>query len=230
MALPKTHSCVMALLLALTLIGVGCAKGSELLAGGGPGEGGSGGQGAGTVTSETVSTIGAGGGGGGATTTTTETETDTTSTSSSSSSSSTTSSSTTSTTNTDCPSGQHECAGQCVGNTPQSGCLQSVSCTPCSPPANGTSSCTPAGACDFTCQSGYTKQGATCVCSAGCCSNADCGANQTCVSGTCMDSGGGCNSDDCVGGCLADCILMGKFGGLGICLGNTCQCTCLDPP
>jgi hypothetical protein len=30
--------------------------------------------------------------------------------------------------------------------------------------------------------------------------------------------------------CFTGCILMGKFGGIGICSGSTCNCMCLDPP
>lgn len=123
-----------------------------------------------------------------------------------------------------CSANQHECAGLCVGNTTASGCLQSVSCTPCPVPAQSVSTCTAAGVCDFTCNAGYSKQGSSCVCANECCSNADCAAGETCSGGVCQGGGGTCVQEDC----LAECFVMCFPGfGVGVCAGNLCACTCM---
>lgn len=120
-----------------------------------------------------------------------------------------------------CPQGQHFCGGVCAGNTPQTGCYQSSSCAPCSPPANGTSTCAADGSCDFTCGAGWMKNGAQCVCASQCCSDNDCSGDDTCVNGTCTPPPPTCD--------LAVCIFECGFttGCPGICVGPTC--TCLSP-
>lgn len=210
------------------LAAAGCAKGGDFIGTGGSGEGGQGAEGGGDTGTGAGSTdTGAGGDGGADTTSSSDTgSTSSTETGSTSSSSSTTSSSSSSTTtDTGCPPGQHECSGQCFGNTPQTGCLQSVSCTPCMPPANGSSICSPDGLCDFTCPAPYNKQNGACVCLNQCCSNADCAAGQTCSNGTCT-GGGTCTPELCQFQCTAECLFMDKFG-IGMCVGNNCNCTCI---
>jgi hypothetical protein len=210
--------------------GSSTGEGGEPSAGGaGAGMGGGGDGGTGNTTSMGGASTSSGMGGmstssgmGGMTTT-------------SSSSGMTTSSTTTTTTSTGgCGPTEHECAGQCVGNTIQSGCLQSMSCTPCPTPVNGSAICTAAGACDVICNAPYTKQGTSCVCATQCCSVADCPAGETCSGGMCSgggsssssSGGGSCNSDDCTAMCIAQCFIQMKFG-IGMCVGNTCQCQCL---
>ncbi len=199
----------------------GCAQGNHTPGGGAGGEGAS-------DTGEGAATSPGGSGGAGASGTgATGGDTSSTSSSSSSSSSSTTSGSGT------CGETQHECSGQCFGNTPESGCLQAVAgCPPCSSPANGSSACTAAGQCDFFCNTGYHKQGAACACDAACCSNADCAAGETCQGGTCATGGGGaggaggCDDATCQFECVAECIIMMKLG-IGTCNAGNCDCMCL---
>jgi hypothetical protein len=184
-------------------------------AGGSPGPGGSGNTGGDSMSS----TGGMSAGGGGSATTTTTTTTTTTSTS----------------TGGGCAANEHECAGDCVGNTPQSGCLQSVACTPCPVPMNGSATCTAGGLCDVSCAVGYTKQGSSCVCANQCCSVADCPAGETCSGGVCSGGGssstttggGVCDPDECQGLCFVQCFAQMKVG-IGTCDANgMCQCQCL---
>lgn len=211
-------SLVVGLSLFAIVVAGGCAKGSQTSGGGGTAGEGASGEGAapagGTGGSGAAST-----GGGGTTTS------DTTSTSDTSMTTTTTSGSGT------CASGQHECSGQCFGNTPESGCLQAeAGCPPCSQPANGAASCTVAGACDFSCGTGYSKQGGACVCDTACCKDADCTAGQTCQGGTCSGGGAGgggaCDDNTCQFSCIAQCIMNGQIG-LGSCVGGVCDCQCL---
>lgn len=122
-----------------------------------------------------------------------------------------------------CPKPEHFCNGVCANNTPDTGCTSSVSCTPCAAPLNGTATCTVGGVCDFTCAAPYQKSGASCVCGAACCTNADCGGGgATCVNGACM-APPSCDQQTCTAGCLISCLP--KFG-VGICLNNMCVCQC----
>ncbi|MEJ7729142.1 MAG: hypothetical protein WKG00_08000 [Polyangiaceae bacterium] len=120
-----------------------------------------------------------------------------------------------------CPQGQHFCGGVCAGNTTQTGCVLSDRCAPCAAPVNGTSSCTAAGACDFTCGAGWMKSGAQCVCANECCSDSECSNGETCVSGTCTAPPPTCDLAECI----FECGLT--TGCPGVCLGSAC--TCLTP-
>ena len=115
-----------------------------------------------------------------------------------------------------CSPPEHMCGGICVGNTPATGCYQSVSCTPCPNVTNGSAICSMDGNCDVMCNAPYVPQGLACVCPTQCCSNADCGSNANCVNGTCEQQG----SCDPVA-CAAICLLQMA---IGICQGNQCIC------
>lgn len=115
----------------------------------------------------------------------------------------------------ECDPGKHLCGGICVGNTPQTGCYQSVACTPCPSVTYGTTTCTSDGLCDFTCTSPYQKSGNTCSCPMQCCSSLDCSGGQTCENGQCVTP---CSDSDC----LFDCVLMGYL--FGSCQGGQCVC------
>lgn len=207
----------------------GCAKGQSFAgsdgsagnggdSGAGASDGGNGMGAAGTGGSGTGNTGDTGGTGStGMTTDTMTTDTMTTSTSM-----------TTTTTTSGCPMGTHECGGICVGNTPATGCLQSMTCAACPTPANGSAACTADGLCDVNCAVGYMKQGNACVCATQCCSVADCPAGQTCSGGVCSGGGGGsCDPDQCQFTCVATCIIMMKLG-IGTCdASNTCNCMCI---
>ena len=140
---------------------------------------------------------------------------------SSSSSASSSSSSSSSSGGPMCGASEHLCSGICAGNTPETGCFTSQTCTPCAQVQNGSPFCSAQGVCDVSCNSGYQKNGSTCVCSAACCQNADCPSGQTCMAGVCSGGGGSC--DPFV--CTATCIIMGQ---IGTCLGDTC--VCVTPP
>jgi hypothetical protein len=113
-----------------------------------------------------------------------------------------------------CGPQEHLCSGTCQGNTPATGCYQSSSCTPCPPVANGTSSCTTDGLCDFTCTPPFQKSGNTCACLSQCCSNQDCASPTSCQNGQCA-----CDS----GLCQSYCVSMFCVGG---CVLNQCECLC----
>jgi hypothetical protein len=114
-----------------------------------------------------------------------------------------------------CTHPQHLCSGSCVGNTPDNGCFTSASCTACTPPDHGTSSCNAAGACDFTCTAPYMKSGSQCTCPS-CCTN-----NNQCQNGfTCDTSSGKCSCDN--GTCFTYCLSMQQGGA---CLLGACTCT-----
>ncbi len=208
-------------LFALVVAG-GCAKGTQT-----PGGGGTGGEGASGEGAAPPGGGGSGGSGAASTGGSGTTTSDTTSTTD------TTTSTTSTTTSGMCAGGQHECSGQCFGNTPESGCLMApAGCTPCSQPANGASTCTVAGACDVSCATGYSKQNGNCVCDSACCKDADCPSGQTCLAGSCNAGGGGaggggaCDDSTCQFSCIAECIMNGQLG-LGSCVGGVCDCQCL---
>ncbi len=111
----------------------------------------------------------------------------------------------------------HLCGGICVGNTPATGCYQSVSCASCPTPLHGSATCTPDGLCAAECNAPYVPNGANCVCPTQCCSDADCGGGgSTCQNGTCTTP----QTCDQVQ-CTAICLIQGLFG---LCVGNTCTC------
>lgn len=114
-----------------------------------------------------------------------------------------------------CDPPQHLCGGICTGNTPATGCYQSLSCDPCPTVVNGTATCDTNGQCAAMCNSPYVPSGTSCVCPNQCCSDADCGSGASCQSGACVQ--------DCdEGACIAVCLIQGK---VGVCVSN--QCTCL---
>lgn len=120
-----------------------------------------------------------------------------------------------------CTPPEHLCGGICVGNTVQTGCTNSVDCSPCvGPTANGSVACSPGGDCTITCDMGYTLVGTECTCATECCSENDCSGNEIC---------------DQNGSCTSDCSLANPPGFLAcqaICalLNQTCptsgSCTC----
>ncbi|MBI5533504.1 MAG: hypothetical protein HY898_12360 [Deltaproteobacteria bacterium] len=146
-----------------------------------------------------------------------------------------------------CGPTKHMCNGTCVANTPQTGCVKSVTCEPCPPPsAHGAAVCTAGGACAVQCDANYTQQGTECVCTLACCSNAECAdAGQICQNGTCVTgsaggSGGGgtggtggssgknCNPSTCNAvedyNCLLDCVSTYLCFACSCSPGN-CQCS-----
>ena len=115
----------------------------------------------------------------------------------------------------ECNPPEHFCGGICVGNTAQTGCYGSSSCTPCTAVQNGTTTCTAAGVCDFTCALPYQKNGNQCVCPTACCVAADCGGD-ACVGGVCQTP---CDDMLCEIACIASGYVM------GICTDQyTCSC------
>jgi len=113
-----------------------------------------------------------------------------------------------------CGPQEHECSGNCTGNTPQSGCYQSQTCTPCPPVTNGMPTCTTNGVCDFTCTPPYQKSGSSCACLQQCCTNTDCSGPTTCQNGQCQ-----CDNTACTSYCA-------QMLCIGTCIVNTCQCAC----
>jgi hypothetical protein len=101
------------------------------------------------------------------------------------------------------PMTSHLCGATCTTNPPNSpdmGC--SMGCgTVCMPPANGTTTCTDAGSCDFVCDPNFAKMGTTCTQTSQCSTPADCTnlgfQNTLCTNGSCT----GCvaNFGDCDG-------------------------------
>jgi hypothetical protein len=120
-----------------------------------------------------------------------------------------------------CDADEHLCGGICSGNTPQTGCFQSVTCAACAaPPIHGSVTCSSAGLCDFTCGAGYTKSGNSCVCANECCSDSDCGNGASCDGGVCGEPPPP-PCDDAA--CAFEC---GLYLCVGICLGDICTCFC----
>lgn len=112
-----------------------------------------------------------------------------------------------------CASGQKLCGSNCVAPLPSNGC--SGSCNPCpAAPANAQASCT-GGQCDFTCNTGYSKSGQTCVI------DPTCTDNQKNGSETDVDCGGA-SCPKCAPGKVctgdADCAK-------GPCQSGICGCT-----
>lgn len=62
-----------------------------------------------------------------------------------------------------CASGQKRCDGRCVSLEDATFGCGATSCEPCSASPNATAVCSPTGACELQCKSGYSKQGAECV-------------------------------------------------------------------
>jgi hypothetical protein len=202
---------------ALVVLGIslfgGCATGGSFQEGEG-GDGGSAGEGAG----------GKGGAGGAGQASGSSTASSSASGSGGGASSSSSSVSSSAAGGIPCGAQQHACAGACTGNTPESGCFQSTTCAACASSPNGKAICTAQGACDLSCNSGYTKSGNACVCQYACCSDADCPAGQACSGGTCSgggssSSGGGTCTDDAFFQCTFLCTFQQKT-----CNPATCMC------
>ena len=68
---------------------------------------------------------------------------------------------------TGCAPNEHLCDEICQPDTPETGCLNSVNCEPCSAPENGYAVCVE-GACSFQCNFGYVVDGDSCVEASGC--------------------------------------------------------------
>lgn len=115
-----------------------------------------------------------------------------------------------------CDPPEHLCGASCAGNTPATGCYQSVSCSPCPTVTNGSAICDSNGSCAAQCNSPYVANGTSCVCPNQCCSTADCGANQTCDGGSCVDTAT-CDQ----GLCIIQCAITMQ---VGICVGDVCTC------
>ena len=64
---------------------------------------------------------------------------------------------------TSCGFPKHLCAEVCVGNTPETGCFQSTSCSACPVPSNGSASCAADGQCTIACGGGFMRSGNQCV-------------------------------------------------------------------
>ncbi len=129
-----------------------------------------------------------------------------------------------------CPSGEHACGQQCVSSSAVTSC--GTSCAACVVPANAAPVCT-GGACDFTCATGFVRQGQDCLdvdeClngNGGCSANAAC-ANLpgsrtcTCAAGFTGDGITCTDTDECQtnnGGCSASATCSNTPGS------RTCAC------
>lgn len=109
-----------------------------------------------------------------------------------------------------CGIGQHACGAGCIDDLPNDstrGCRFGCG-EPCPEPSNATSTCTSTGACDFTCNAPFVRDGATCACAPrNCmdlrltCGPADNGCGTTLDCGSCTD-GAMCMAGTC--GCPPD--------------------------
>ena len=109
-----------------------------------------------------------------------------------------------------CGVGQHMCGAGCLDDLPNDalrGCRFGCG-EPCPMPAHATASCTPMGACDFTCDPPFTLVAGACMCTPRTCTGmmltcgaADDGCGMTLDCGTCTD-GAMCMAGTC--GCAPD--------------------------
>lgn len=136
-----------------------------------------------------------------------------------------------------CSGGFHDCAGKCVQdapNKPENGCTKGCGAA-CQPPANATAKCTSDGVCDFTCNAGFERSGASCGCPTGqrdcggtcqeCCTGADCPAHVACTQGVC----GGCEPGwgDCNKSLGDGCeTRLSSDGNCGACGNSCCSFAC----
>lgn len=126
-----------------------------------------------------------------------------------------------------CAAGKKMCGGVCIAPSPGVGCLlQDNQCTACpSPPANGTSTC--AGTlCDFTCNSGFTKSGNSCIGSGGGGGGAPAGGGGSTGSGGSTGCGAPCNPSDITSQFLCTFYCATITGKPGLCapIVNCCAC------
>jgi hypothetical protein len=127
-----------------------------------------------------------------------------------------------------CPSGRHNCNGECVLNTDPDSCGP-TSCTPCRAPANGTATCE-AAQCDFTCNPGYHRCGNECFSNlldnyCGNLCNTECpppeGGTARCDNGMCVQmcpSGGSTGTDTNCSRCGDQCMAGER------CINGACSC------
>lgn len=111
-----------------------------------------------------------------------------------------------------CPSGSHNCAGECVSNDSIDHC--GARCEPCAAPGNGTATCD-AGTCGIDC--GDLKKCGT-ICTAGCCTDNDCAAKE--------GKAGKCDSS--TNTCRYDCAVGSKPCGPGACIPEANCCSAAD--
>lgn len=122
-----------------------------------------------------------------------------------------------------CAPPDHLCGGVCRPNIPATGCFASKSCAPCPDVVHGSTTCDAQGACSVACDAGYTSSGGLCICAAECCADADCGdAGITCQQGSCVEVPPSCDQVTCT----FDCTAQHGAACPGVCLGETCTCTC----
>ncbi len=140
-----------------------------------------------------------------------------------------------------CAKGFHTCGNNSCqpdnANTPDAGCTAGCSGA-CQQPTNAVTSCTPQGACDFSCNTTFVKGDAGCACDVGmvdcmngtcsqCCSDSDCPSHVICNGGSC----GGCTAGwgDCnnnpADGCETQLNSGSNCGACGnSCCGSFCGC------
>lgn len=140
-----------------------------------------------------------------------------------------------------CAKGFHTCGNNSCqpdnANSPDAGCTNGCMGA-CPQPTNSVASCTPQGACDFSCNSTFVKGDAGCACDVGmvdcmngtcaqCCSDSDCPANVICNTGTCAGCKpgfGDCNNNP-ADGCETPLNSNGNCGSCGnSCCGSFCGC------
>ena len=165
-----------------SVITLGCAQGTTLPAGVG-GAGGAGGSG-GTGPSSSSSSSGS------SSSSSSSSGASSSGSSSSSASSSSSSSSASSSSGTLCGYQQHLCSGSCEGNTIETGCFTSTSCSPCPTPTHGKAVCGASGVCDLQCDTGYQANAAKTDCEVippppECCDDAECPFLTVCLDGYC---------------------------------------------
>jgi hypothetical protein len=114
-----------------------------------------------------------------------------------------------------CDPPTHKCGGVCAQNTPQTGCYASVTCEPCPQVANGSSTCTADGLCDFECVPPYIKETSSCACPTECCGPTDCTGGAVCDQGVCVMP---CEDSACAFCCMFNCMQAGDCNGLA------CEC------
>lgn len=119
-----------------------------------------------------------------------------------------------------CNPPEHLCGGICVGNTVETGCTNSVDCSPCvGPTANGSVACSPGGDCTITCDQDYVLSGTECVCANQCCSEADCSSGEVCAQGQCTSDCDPLSNFQGWLACEAICGLLNQS-----CVSSSCTC------
>jgi hypothetical protein len=124
-----------------------------------------------------------------------------------------------------CGSGKKMCGGVCILPSPGVGCgSQDNVCTVCpSPPANSTSTCN-GTLCDFSCNSGFTKSGNSCLSSGG--GGAPSGGGGTSGAGGGSSCAAPCDPKDIGAQFLCTFYCASQTGNLGLCAPVLNCCTC----